>query len=156
MDSNFTNEFNDTSDGNFTDYPMYGQILHGFRGYYWFIHGYLAIGKYSLFLFFSFFFCLSLSLWLIRFFTIDDSQFLPFDSCLCLWNDCQHFKYNRFDQVCELYEISRIFWINLGIFLFSHRKNMVSPTNSILTGLAVADMLVMIDYVSYAFYDTKL
>lgn len=43
---------------------------------------------------------------------------------------------------------SIIIMINYSLFFLSfHRKNMVSATNSILTGLAVADMLVMIDYV---------
>ncbi|XP_077284094.1 G-protein coupled receptor dmsr-1-like [Arctopsyche grandis] len=32
------------------------------------------------------------------------------------------------------------------------RKEMVSPTNSILTGLAVADLLVMLEYIPYAFH----
>lgn len=30
---------------------------------------------------------------------------------------------------------------------------MVSPTNSILTGLAVADMLVMVDYIPYTIHN---
>lgn len=33
------------------------------------------------------------------------------------------------------------------------RKNMVSPTNAILTGLAVADMLVMLSYIPFTFHN---
>lgn len=33
------------------------------------------------------------------------------------------------------------------------RKEMRSPTNAILTGLAIADLLVMIDYVPFALYN---
>ncbi|XP_015793655.1 uncharacterized protein LOC107370176 isoform X2 [Tetranychus urticae] len=33
------------------------------------------------------------------------------------------------------------------------RKNMVSPTNAILTGLAVADMLVMVDYIPFSIHN---
>lgn len=33
------------------------------------------------------------------------------------------------------------------------RKNMISPTNAILTGLAVADMLVMISYLPFTFHN---
>lgn len=33
------------------------------------------------------------------------------------------------------------------------RKNMVSPTNSILTGLAVADMMVMLSYIPFSFHN---
>lgn len=32
------------------------------------------------------------------------------------------------------------------------RREMVSPTNAILTGLAVADLLVMVEYIPYAFH----
>lgn len=34
-----------------------------------------------------------------------------------------------------------------------NRKEMVTPTNSILTGLAVADMLVMVDYIPYTIHN---
>lgn len=33
------------------------------------------------------------------------------------------------------------------------RKNMVSPTNAILTGLAVADMMVMLSYIPFSFHN---
>ncbi|RWS10276.1 FMRFamide receptor-like protein, partial [Dinothrombium tinctorium] len=35
----------------------------------------------------------------------------------------------------------------------SRKKEMVSPTNSILTGLAVADMLVMLDYMPFTIHN---
>ncbi|XP_054724056.1 G-protein coupled receptor dmsr-1-like [Uloborus diversus] len=40
----------------------------------------------------------------------------------------------------------------LNIIVLS-RKNMVSPTNAILTGLAVADMLVMFSYLPFTFHN---
>lgn len=38
----------------------------------------------------------------------------------------------------------------------SCRKEMISPTNSILTGLALADMLVMLDYIPFAVHNYLL
>lgn len=47
--------------------------------------------------------------------------------------------------VCLLGSIANL--INITVL---SRKEMRSPTNAILTGLAVADLLVMLDYISYA------
>lgn len=41
---------------------------------------------------------------------------------------------------------------NILNILVLTRREMRSPTNIILTGLAVADLLVMIDYIPYAFH----
>ncbi|XP_031848230.1 G-protein coupled receptor dmsr-1 isoform X2 [Nomia melanderi] len=70
--------------------------------------------------------------------------------------------------VCDLQSFhSRYFqlhgWISLFVCIFGSianilnilvltRREMRSPTNIILTGLALADLLVMIDYIPYAFH----
>lgn len=42
---------------------------------------------------------------------------------------------------------------NLIVFSFARSKEMVSATNAILTGLAVADLLVMIDYIPFTIHN---
>lgn len=69
---------------------------------------------------------------------------------------------------CDLKSFQKSFfklhgWISMSVSIFGSianivnilvltRREMRSPTNIILTGLAVADLLVMIDYIPYAFH----
>ncbi|XP_017792657.1 PREDICTED: sex peptide receptor-like [Habropoda laboriosa] len=71
-------------------------------------------------------------------------------------------------QVCDLSSFHSRYthlhgWISMFVCIFGSianvlnilvltRREMRSPTNIILTGLAVADLLVMIDYIPYAFH----
>lgn len=45
LDYNLTSGVNYSQYENETIMPIYGQALFVFKGYYWFVHGYLAIGK---------------------------------------------------------------------------------------------------------------
>lgn len=72
------------------------------------------------------------------------------------------------NSVCDLSAFHSHFlklhgWISLFVCIFGSianilnilvltRREMRSPTNIILTGLAVADLLVMIDYIPYSFH----
>lgn len=49
--------------------------------------------------------------------------------------------------VCAFGSVANV--LNIAVLT---RKEMVSPTNAILTGLAVADLLVMIEYVPFAYH----
>ncbi|XP_050534199.1 G-protein coupled receptor dmsr-1-like [Daktulosphaira vitifoliae] len=49
--------------------------------------------------------------------------------------------------VCAFGSVANI--LNIAVLT---RKEMVSPTNAILTGLAVADLLVMVEYVPFAYH----
>lgn len=49
--------------------------------------------------------------------------------------------------VCAFGSVANV--LNIAVLT---RKEMVSPTNAILTGLAVADLLVMVEYVPFAYH----
>lgn len=58
----------------------------------------------------------------------------------------------RYNQLFLYWVITKIL-INDFFSLSLNRKEMVTATNSILTGLAVADMLVMVDYIPYTIHN---
>lgn len=71
-----------------------------------------------------------------------------FLSCVCF-----HFRYHAIHgylslSVCILGCIANV--VNVIVLT---RREIRSPTNAILTGLAVADFLVMIDYIPYSWFD---
>lgn len=60
-----------------------------------------------------------------------------------------YFDYHGYASllVCAFGSVANV--LNIAVLT---RKEMVSPTNAILTGLAVADLLVMVEYVPFAYH----
>ena len=67
-----------------------------------------------------------------------------------------NYRFSRYHNslallICILGGIAN--FLNIAVL---SRKEMRSPTNAILTGLAIADLLVMIDYIPFALYNGNL